>query len=186
MNQKQPAGHTFLHPENILKEIGLSIGESIADFGCGSGYFVIPAAKIVGDDGMVYGVDVLKNALSSLDVKSRMFGLTNVKPVWANVEIYGASRGIHDNTIDMVFLVQIMSQSKKRAEIFKEVDRVLKQSGGKVMVVDWKSDKLSFSPNPESMAKPEDIKEIAKSFGLVLEKEFATSDYHFGLLFKRA
>ncbi|XOU94335.1 MAG: class I SAM-dependent methyltransferase [Candidatus Kerfeldbacteria bacterium] len=186
MNHKQPAGHTFLHPENILKEIGLSIGETIADFGCGGGYFVIPAAKIIGDDGVAYGVDVLKNALSSLDVKSRMFGLTNVKPVWANVEIFGASRGIHDNILDMVFLVQIMSQSKKRREIFKEVDRVLKHNGGKIMVIDWKSDKLSFSPNPASMTKPEEIKEIAKSFGLILEKEFEPSDYHFGLLLKRA
>lgn len=185
MNHKQPAGHTFLHPENILKEVGLSIGDSIADFGCGAGYFIIPAAKIIGDKGNAYGVDVLKNALSALDVKSRMFGLTNVKPVWANVEIYGASRGIHDNTLDMVFLVQIMSQSKKRKEIFKEVDRVLKQHDGKIMVVDWKSNKLSFGPNSESMTSPEEIKEIVTSFGMVLEKEFKTSEYHFGLLFKR-
>lgn len=186
MNHKQPAGHTFLHPENILKEVGLSIGNTVADFGCGGGYFVIPAAQIIGNKGIAYGVDVLKNALSSLDVKSRMFGLTNVKPVWANVEIYGASRGIHDNTLDMVFLVQIMSQSKKRKEIFKEVDRVLKHDGGKIMVIDWKSDKLSFGPDSAAMAKPEEIKEIAKSYGLILDKKFEPSDYHFGLVFRRS
>jgi len=50
----------FLNPNEILEEIGLMGQMTFADFGCGAGYFTIPAAKMVGDHGKVYAVDILK------------------------------------------------------------------------------------------------------------------------------
>ena len=38
----------FMDPEKILNEVGLKIGKTVADLGCGTGFFVIPAAKILG------------------------------------------------------------------------------------------------------------------------------------------
>ncbi len=44
-------------PEPILKAIGMGPGKKIADIGCGSGFFTLPAARMAGKDGAVYGVD---------------------------------------------------------------------------------------------------------------------------------
>jgi len=185
MSKEQPGGHIFLDPKQILHDVGVVPGMKIADFGCGSGYFVIPAAQIVGDQGTVFGVDVLKDALSSLNSKSKIFNLSNIMTVWANVEIYGASRGIHDHKLDMVLLVQLLSQTNKMDEVFKEVDRTLSHDGGKVLVVDWKTNKFILGPDKELLNK-QDIINAAQRHRIILDHEFNPGSYHFGLVFRRA
>lgn len=184
MPSNEPSGHTFLNPGYILKKAGLISGQWVADLGCGGGYFVLPAARIVGDDGRVYGVDVLKTALSSVGSKARLFGLTNIHLVWANVEIFGGSKGIHDESIDMVLLTQLLSQSKKQEGVFKEADRILKK-GGQLVVIDWKSDKLPFSPHKEKYVAVDEVKTLAGDNYLKFEREIKVGAYHFCLLFKK-
>ncbi|MDP2685315.1 MAG: methyltransferase domain-containing protein [bacterium] len=185
MSKEQQSEHLFLDPEKILHDNGVVPGMKIADFGCGSGYFVLPAARIVGDQGIVFGVDVLKNALSSLASKSKLFNLSNIVPVWANVEIYGASRGIHDHKLDMVLLIQLLSQTHKMDEVFKEVDRTLSHDGGKILVVDWKTNKFVLGPDKELLNK-QDIINAAQKYRIILDHEFNPGSYHFGLVFRRA
>ena len=43
--------------EKFLKEVGIRKDQTVLDWGCGSGYYTIPAAKIVGDKGKVYALD---------------------------------------------------------------------------------------------------------------------------------
>jgi len=184
MPSNELSGHSFLNPEHILKKTGLISGQWVADLGCGGGYFVLPAARIVGDDGRVYGVDILKTALSSVGSKARLFGLTNIHLVWANVEIFGSSKGIHDESIDVVSLTQLLSQSKKQKDIFKEANRILKK-GGQLVVIDWNSDRLPFSPHKEEYVTVEEVKMLARDNYLKFEREIKVSVYHFCLLFKK-
>ncbi len=46
-----------LNPEETLVALGLKSGDHFADFGSGTGVFVLPALKIVGDQGQVYAVE---------------------------------------------------------------------------------------------------------------------------------
>ena len=43
--------------ENIIRYIGIDSGQKILDFGCGSGHYTIPIAKVVGEKGVVYALD---------------------------------------------------------------------------------------------------------------------------------
>ncbi|MCK4308341.1 methyltransferase domain-containing protein, partial [candidate division WOR-3 bacterium] len=43
--------------KEFLRDIGIREGQTVLDFGCGSGYYTIPAAKIVGSNGKVYALD---------------------------------------------------------------------------------------------------------------------------------
>ena len=184
MRNNELLGPTFLNPEHILKQAGLVSGQWVADLGCGAGYFVLPAARLVGDEGRVYGVDVLKTALSSVGSKARLFGLSNVHLVWANVEIYGASKGIQDESIDMVLMVQLLSQSKKRKDIFKEADRILKKDG-QLVIIDWKSDRSPFSPRQEEHVTVDEVKKLASDQYFKLAQEIKVSAYHFCLIFSK-
>ena len=47
-----------LKPEELLRSLGLRAGQTIADIGCGPGFFTVPAARIVGEDGHVYAADI--------------------------------------------------------------------------------------------------------------------------------
>jgi len=48
----------FLPRENILAEVGIKQGYTILDYGCGSGSYTIPAARLVGESGKIYALDI--------------------------------------------------------------------------------------------------------------------------------
>ena len=59
----------------------------MADMGCGrTGHFVFPAARTVGNKGIVYAVDILKDVLQSLGSWIRSEGLENVQTIWSDIE----------------------------------------------------------------------------------------------------
>jgi ubiquinone/menaquinone biosynthesis C-methylase UbiE len=63
-----------LNPEQTLISLGLRLGEKFADFGSGTGIFVIPALKIVGPSGKVYAIE------KSQELIDRMFLKLQDKP----------------------------------------------------------------------------------------------------------
>ena len=185
MPQKVPSGNVFLSPGKILNAVGVNPGDKIADLGCGgAGYFVLQAARMIGDKGVVYGVDVLKSALSGLESKAKLEGLSNIVSVWSNAEIYGGAKAIKNGSLDLVLLTQLLFQSKKHKEIFRETARILK-SKGKAVVVDWKKCDLSFGPKPEQCVTVDQVKEVAQDTGFKFIDEFEPGVYHYGLIFEK-
>ena len=55
----------------FLQSIGMQKGQYVLDFGCGEGYYTIPAATVVGDQGKVYAVDKDEGALRKLSKRAR-------------------------------------------------------------------------------------------------------------------
>ena len=177
-------GNKLIHPEKTLAHLGISQDMKIAYLGCGStGHFLIPAAKMIGENGMAYAVDILKSVLSEVSKRSRLEGVSNVKTIWANLEIY-RSTGLADNELDMAFLINILFQSKEHTNIFRAAKRILKPEG-KLLVIDWNRTSAPFGPPPIDRVKVEDIKSLAHSLELELVDEFSPGKYHFALVFRK-
>ena len=60
----------FRNPDKLLKAAGLKSGQKVLEVGCGPGFFTIPAAKIVGEEGFVYAVDVHPLAIRRVKAKN--------------------------------------------------------------------------------------------------------------------
>lgn len=58
-------------PQRILKALELPPDAAVADVGCGSGYFTLKLARMVGDGGEVIAVDVRRLPLAFLAVRTR-------------------------------------------------------------------------------------------------------------------
>jgi ubiquinone/menaquinone biosynthesis C-methylase UbiE len=57
-------GNQLIDSEEVFRHLHLAEGMAVADLGCGNlAHFVLPAAKAVGQSGLVYAVDILKTAL---------------------------------------------------------------------------------------------------------------------------
>lgn len=180
-NIPQKGSGGFLRPEEVLRDnIEIRQGMVIADLGCGSGYFTIPLARAVSNQGKVYAVDVLPGALASVRSRAKLEGLFNVESIRANAEIKGGTN-LEDNSVDLVMLSNILFQSDKKNDIIKEASRILK-SGGNLIVVEW-SEKNPIGPPSSQRVKESEIKEIIMEQNLKLLKSFDAGSYHYGLVF---
>ncbi|MFA6307487.1 MAG: class I SAM-dependent methyltransferase [Patescibacteria group bacterium] len=182
-NQSSVFGKSeLLNAHQILTQtLGLKLGNRIADLGAGGGLFTLQAARLVGDQGQVYAVDIIKNILSDIDSKARMAGLYNIKTIWSNIEILGATK-IPENTLDFVMLVNVLFQSKDTGQMIKEANRLLK-SGGKMLIIDWNDSNIGMGPQKSKQIDPNSLINQATKINLTLEQQFVAGEYHFGLIF---
>ncbi len=159
-------------------------GAVVADLGCGgSAYFTLQAGRIVGEKGIVYAVDILKEILSNVKVRAQMAGLHNIRTLWSNVEKYGATK-IHDNTTDFTLVVNILFQNKHPDAVLKEAVRVTK-TGGIVLVVDWKEGRFPLGPSPDHKVPKDRVRDIAEAIGMREKKSFEAGQFHYGLVFEK-
>ena len=177
-------GNDLLDPAAILGRLGIKTGAKVADLGCGgAGHFIVPVARLVGSHTHVYAVDILKSALRSVASKARLEGINNIRNVWSDLEIPGATK-IRRQSLDFALLINILFQSKQHENIIKEAIRLVKEDG-KILVIDWNQALASFGPPPLNRVKSEEIIKIAKKLNLKLIDEFDAGTYHFGLIFTK-
>ena len=138
----------LLPAERILQEMNIQQGETIIDFGCGIGYFSIPALDFVGDDGTVIAVDVSQEMIQEL-VK-RAGHRKNLKIVHADSLI-----GL---TADRILLSMVLHEIKNPKEFLQTCFTALKPYG-RVIVIDWqkKETGLMGPPVEERLTKEEVI-----------------------------
>jgi ubiquinone/menaquinone biosynthesis C-methylase UbiE len=179
---KVTGGSALLDVNFILEKAQIKERMKVADLGCGtSGHFVFPAAKIVGNRGTVYAVDILKPSLDSISRRARQEGITNIITVWSDLEVYRGAN-IETESLDVALLINTLFHSEKRAEIIRESIRMIKK-GGNLLVVEWEETSSPFGPPPEKRVKIEPLKKVGEKMGLKVVEEFSAGEYHYGVLF---
>ncbi|MBU1131552.1 class I SAM-dependent methyltransferase [Patescibacteria group bacterium] len=182
-NNKYPGGNELLDPQHLLQDVlELSYGSKAADLGCGSmAFFTLEAAKLVGNKGQIFACDILKDVLSSVESKARQEGLYNIKTVWTNLEIAGASK-IPAESVDYAFLVNTLFQTQKHLEMLQEAYRLLKPAG-KLLLIEWSPAGGPVGPVKSLRLAQSDVERMAAEVGFTKEKSFAAGQYHYGIIF---
>lgn len=179
------SGTALLDPQKIFSKIGLTAGMRVADFGCGrTGHFVFPAAKAVGERGMVYAVDILKEVLESIQSWIRSEGMDNIQTVWSDIEAY-AKTPIPEKSLDVCFLVNVLHGLKDRVGTLKEAKRLLKDDG-QLVIVDWEKKLGTLGPVEQNMMSIEKVVELITQVGLRSIDTMPVNDYHFCVICKKA
>ncbi len=172
----------FLRPQQVIKELNIKQGMKVADFGCGAGYFTIPLAKQVGEEGKIYALDVLKTALESVRGRAKQEGLLNIQTIWSDLEVPKGSK-LEDQAVDLVLVANILFQSSKKADIVKEAKRVLKK-GKQMVIIEWKKNQ-PMGPPEKLIIDKQSVQSIAEQQGFKFKKEFSASENHWGMVFEK-
>jgi len=112
----------------MLQQIGIRRGHTVLDFGCGSGTYTIPAAKIVGEKGRVYAVDKDNEVLDGLTKKVELASLGNI----VKMETSGKLEiELNNASIDVVLLFDVFhpyyfSEASDRRKLLGEIYRIMK------------------------------------------------------------
>jgi len=114
----------------VLERVGIKRGQIVLDFGCGSGTYTIPAAKIVSEQGRVYALDKDKEALDELMQKAESTHLRNIKKMDTSGEL---KIDLTDESVDVILLFDVFHsyyfpQANDRRRLLKEIYRVMKPS----------------------------------------------------------
>ncbi|MEW6610736.1 MAG: methyltransferase domain-containing protein [Patescibacteria group bacterium] len=182
---KVPGGNEILDAEYILKnKLGLTYGAKVGDFGCGGGgYFALQAAKLVGDRGEVFAVDILKSVLNNVASRARSLGLENIVTVWSNLEVFGATK-ILDGTLDYGLLMNVLFQNKDPRAIIHEAVRMLKVEG-QLLILDWKEGRFPLGPLPQDKVPLHRVREMVVELSLSEAASFDAGPFHYGIIFKK-
>jgi len=112
----------------MLQQIRIRRGHTVLDFGCGSGTYTVPVAKIVGEQGRVYALDKDKEALDELVQKAESAGLKNIKRMEASGKL---EIDLADESVDVVLLFDVFHsfyfpQAEDRRRLLGEIYRIMK------------------------------------------------------------
>ena len=148
----------FIKPEEIIKNFEIRNGMVVADFGSGSGHYVLAMAKKMNDTGIVYAIDIQKNLLEAVKSKAVKRHLSNVDIIWADIEGKEGTK-LASGTLDFAIASNILFQINDKDALAREIFRTLK-NGGRVAVIDWDASFGGAGPAPKAVAPKTEAERI--------------------------
>jgi len=115
-------------------------GQSFLDYGCGTGDFTIPAAKIVGTRGKVYALDRFPRQLKIVEEKARKERLSNIETILSDEKA-----GLPDECVDIVWMCDTFHEIKQKRAVIEELHRVVKREGVLAIYDGMKDKVLSYT-----------------------------------------
>jgi ubiquinone/menaquinone biosynthesis C-methylase UbiE len=110
----------------MLSEVGIGEAQNVLDFGCGSGTYSIPAAKLVGKNGRIYSLDVSQKALEKLSRKAQKNGLDNIVTLLSSGDV---EIPIYNEALNHVLLIDVLQEIADKETLLEEIHRILKADG---------------------------------------------------------
>ncbi len=175
-----PLAYSFVKPEEVLDQLDMLTGATVADFGCGSGFFSLAFARAVGENGRVYALDILPSSLEAVASRAKALGLKNIVAKRANLERENGS-GLPDESVDWVILKDVLFQNRERERMLWEAYRILKK-GAFLFVMEWNDREASFGPEVSLRISRDKLVEMLSERGFSPVKDVAAGDYHYALV----
>ena len=111
----------FISPAKLLQKVGIKEGQTVVDFGCGSGSYTIPAARMVGEQGKVYALDIHPLAVRTVESKAKKESATNITTILSDRDT-----GLPDESVDVVLLYDTIHRIRDKRALLKELHRAMK------------------------------------------------------------
>ncbi len=115
----------FAGVSNVAAFAEIPAGSRVLDLGCGAGLDSLIAAEKAGPDGRVIGIDFSSAMLKRARRAAEEAGIMNA----AFLQAEGGSLPIEDGSIDVALVNGLFNLNPKRAVIFSELARVVRQGG---------------------------------------------------------
>jgi arsenite methyltransferase len=169
-------------PDRVMADLHLEPGVTIADVGCGSGYFTFRLAEAVREGGRVLAVDLDDDALAEVRERAEAEAVANVETVRSRPDTTTLSSG----SVDAVFICDVLHEvpEEGRRPLVADVARTIRP-GGFLYLIDYrKSREVPFDPY-DVLVPRDELQRMAEEAGLVLDAEFHYLHYQVFLRFRK-
>jgi len=94
----------LMNPAKTLRGAGIEPGQTVLEVGCGTGFFTIPAAHLLGDQGCLVAMDVSSGFIEQVSRKVQLADLKNVRIVKRDA----LNTGLDTASIDKILLFGVI------------------------------------------------------------------------------
>ncbi len=155
-----PARDAWQKPVDVIAAMGISAGQTVADLGAGTGYFLPHLARAVGPRGKVIGLDIEPDMVRYMRERIAREGLVGASASVVPLDDPGLPAG----TIDRVLIVDTWHHIDGRAAYAAKLRGVL-APGGAVFVVDFTME-AKHGPPAHHRLRPEQVMDELTAGGL--------------------
>ena len=181
-----PNRYLWEKTDEMLAGIPVNPGETVADIGCGGGFFTWRFSQAVGKEGHVYATEINKDALSYLEEFIKISGTKNIHPLVAKMN----DASLPEDSMDMVFMcsmyhaVYITDIEFVKDAFIESVRKALKRTG-RLVIVD---NDITEPPVPSYYGPGISSQLIIAQlgyYGFVLKKQFSLIPQRYVLIFEK-
>ncbi|MBU6459968.1 MAG: methyltransferase domain-containing protein [Proteobacteria bacterium] len=133
----------FLPFADVLDEMEILPGMTVIDIGVGTGYFAIPIARMVGETGTVYAVDVQTAMLEYLEKKIVHESLSSIFEI---IEAPAEDTSLPGECAHIILMANLWHEIDDHMATLEEAGRLLKPNG-RLFILDWRPD-VERPPGP--------------------------------------
>ena len=164
----------------MLANLGVKRGMTICDMGCGNGFYTLKLAKMVGESGHVYGVDVQPEMLNLLNDRADEQGISNITPVLGTYVDPRLPKG----KFDLILCVDVYHEFSYPEQMLGTMREALAPKG-LVALVEFRTEDPKVPIRPEhKMSKVQIMKELPPN-GFKLIKQYEKLPWQHMLFFGR-
>jgi len=160
-------------PEAILVAIGLKPGMTFVDVGCGGGFFALPAARMAGKSGRVYGMDTNAGSIADLKELAAAEGLKNIHLTAGKAE----EIVLCEACADIVFFGMALHDFQDAASVLTNARKAVKPAG-KLVNLDWKKEAV-MGPPAHIRFSEEKASRLIEAAGFKVESVKDSGLYHY-------
>ncbi len=159
--------------EAILSLLPLGPGQSVADIGCGTGFFSLPLSRAL-PQGKVYALDIADEMLEVVRQKVQENGISNIEVVKSGEMEFP----VPARAMDGVLLSFVLHEQEDRIGFLKKVRGLLKPSGW-LSVIEWQKKEMKMGPPIAERIDEAGLKDSATraGFRIVSFQELGEANY---------
>jgi SAM-dependent methyltransferase len=156
-----------LQVQRVIDILGVVPGAHVADIGAGSGWFTVRAAKRVGEQGIVYAVDINPEAITYIDRRAEREKIPNIRTVLGGAD----DPKLPVDGVDCVLLLKTYHEVAHPIVLLENLRKSLR-AGARVGVID-----RNGNGEDHGLARDVVVAEAAKAgYSKVEEYDFVKGD----------
>ncbi len=166
----------------VFREMKLKKGMNLLDMACGRGEYSLAASKIIGNNGLVYAIDLWEEGIADL---WRQVSDRKIKNIDARVADLREKIPVKNSFVDLCLMATVLHdlvETNVAGQALKEAARVLRPEGI-LAVIEFK--KMEGPPGPPMHIRltPEEVSRLTSPHGFMRRRMIDIGPYNYMMLF---